>query len=89
MRLINRPEVVDLWMIEKNIAANNPLLKKRLPKHASWVKRELQAFRLPSAKSLNSIEIQFKPSGETHCPDCGSYGVKIHSGEDFPLESIE
>ncbi len=28
-------------------------------------------------------------SGEIHCPQCGSYGAKILSGEEFYLESIE
>jgi len=27
--------------------------------------------------------------GEIHCPNCGSYGAKILSGEEFYLESIE
>ena len=27
--------------------------------------------------------------GEIHCPNCGSYGAKIVSGEEFYLESIE
>lgn len=28
-------------------------------------------------------------NGEIHCPNCGSYGAKILSGEEFDLESIE
>jgi len=27
--------------------------------------------------------------GKIHCPQCGSYGAKILSGEEFYLESIE
>lgn len=28
-------------------------------------------------------------NGEIHCPNCGSFGAKIISGEEFQLESIE
>ena len=28
-------------------------------------------------------------NGEIHCPQCGSYGAKILSGEEFYLEAIE
>ncbi len=28
-------------------------------------------------------------SGNIHCPNCGSFGAKILSGEEFHLESIE
>jgi hydrogenase nickel incorporation protein HypA/HybF len=28
-------------------------------------------------------------NGEIHCPNCGSYGAKILSGEEFDLDSIE
>jgi hydrogenase nickel incorporation protein HypA/HybF len=27
--------------------------------------------------------------GKIHCPNCGSYGAKVLSGEEFTLESIE
>jgi Zn finger protein HypA/HybF involved in hydrogenase expression len=27
--------------------------------------------------------------GEIHCPQCGSFGAKILSGEEFTLESID
>ena len=27
--------------------------------------------------------------GKIHCPNCGSYGAKVLSGEEFILESIE
>ena len=28
-------------------------------------------------------------AGKIHCPNCGSYGAKVLSGEEFILESIE
>ena len=28
-------------------------------------------------------------NGEIHCPQCGSYGAKILSGEEFYLEAVE
>ena len=28
-------------------------------------------------------------NGEIHCPNCGSFGAKILSGEEFHVESIE
>ncbi len=28
-------------------------------------------------------------NGEIHCPQCGSYGAKVLSGEEFYIESIE
>ena len=28
-------------------------------------------------------------NGEIHCPNCGSFGAKILSGEEFDLDSIE
>lgn len=27
--------------------------------------------------------------GRIHCPNCGSYGAKVLSGEEFDLESVE
>ena len=37
-----------------------------------------------------SCFIKYQPvDGKIHCPQCGSYGAKILSGEEFYLESIE
>ena len=34
--------------------------------------------------------VKYHPiNGEIHCPQCGSYGAKILSGEEFYLEEIE
>lgn len=48
-------------------------------------------FRLITAEAqCMSCFKKYRPAnGEIHCPNCGSYGAKILSGEEFHVDSIE
>jgi hydrogenase nickel incorporation protein HypA/HybF len=54
---------------------------EQAPLHFRLIKAEVQCMACFS---------KYHPAeGKIHCPQCGSYGAKILSGEEFYLESIE
>lgn len=55
---------------------------------AAGAKLEFQ--RIPAVLRCWSCRAEFTPDGRDYlCPDCGSAQVKVISGDDFRLESIE
>ncbi|MBI4761427.1 MAG: hydrogenase maturation nickel metallochaperone HypA [Chloroflexota bacterium] len=73
---IRPAEAQALW---QELAANTPLERAQLQ------------FRLiPAEVQCMACFKKYRPaSGEIRCPNCGSFGAKILSGEEFHVEHIE
>lgn len=73
---ITPPQVQNLW---NELAQNTPLERAQLE------------FRLihAEAQCMACFKKYHPVNGEIHCPNCGSFGAKILSGEEFHVEHIE
>lgn len=73
---------VDPSRIEQNwLELSKGTLAEHAQLHFRFSKAEVQCMACFS--KYHPIE------GKIHCPECGSYGAKILSGEEFDIESIE
>ena len=62
----------------------------QLSKDTPAEQAELYFRLIPAEVQCMACFAKYHPTnGEIHCPQCGSYGAKILSGEEFYLESIE
>jgi hydrogenase nickel incorporation protein HypA/HybF len=51
---------------------------------------EIRVRRVPARFVCTSCEAEFEPEGETwHCPHCHSAGIRMTSGDECYLESID
>jgi hydrogenase nickel incorporation protein HypA/HybF len=60
---------------------SNGTAAERAQLHFRFIKAEVQC--------MACFQKYHPLHGKIHCPYCGSYGVKVLSGEEFYLESIE
>lgn len=71
------PEVVRCHWLE--LSKGTPLERAQL--HIRLIRAEVQC--------MACFKKYLPVNGEIHCPNCGSFGAKILSGEEFHVEHIE
>jgi len=87
-------KIKNIYLALGEIAELNPSLIQQLWNDLSKGTSAEQAqlhFRLIQAEvQCMACFGKYHPvDGKIHCPNCGSYGAKVLSGEEFTLESIE